>query len=87
MTSEAEKGEESTERRLTFTIQQVARILLAHEGIHEGDWEIGLNIGGQTMFTKQEPDDETWAPSLLLRFVSLNLVEKSKGTPVSIKAD
>lgn len=70
------------EKRITYSFEDLARVLLAHEGIHEGYWEVGFEIQGQAMMTAK--DDKDWAPSLILRFTKVNLVQKLEKTPASI---
>jgi hypothetical protein len=74
------------QRSISYSLDDLARILLERENIHEGDWEIGVFFEGQAMMSATQPSGGKYVPSMLIRVTGVNLVEQSKETPGSVKA-
>lgn len=72
------------EKRITYSLEELARILLAHEDIHEGEWEIGFNLQGRAIMTQL--DEKKWYPGIVLGITQVNLVEKPEKTQTSFTA-
>lgn len=73
------------ETKLTYGLDEVARILLSHADIHDGEWEIGFDIEGKPSNVTR--GDRGTIPGIVLAFSRINLVRKVEKTPLSVTAE
>ena len=74
------------QRSINYSLEDLARILLERENIHEGYWEIGVSFEGQAMMSATPATGGKFVPSMMVRVVGINVVEQPNQTPASIKA-
>jgi len=75
------------QRSINYSLEDLGRILLERENIHEGYWEVGVTFEGQAMMSATPNSGGRYVPSMLVRVLGINLVEQSNHTPASIKAE
>lgn len=71
-------------RTITYPLTDLLELLLQTEGITLGHWEVGVNLDVEA--TTSARAGAAWAPTLVVRVVGLNLVEKPDKTPSSVDA-
>ena len=74
------------QRSINYSLEDLARLLLDRENIHEGYWEIGVSFEGQAMMSATPTSGNKFVPSMMVRVLGINLVEQHNQTPASIKA-
>lgn len=70
--------------QLTFSQRELTELLLNHQGITDGHWELGvafhITTGSITL------GDTNPAPTIALQTVGYNLVQVKEPTPLSVDA-
>jgi hypothetical protein len=74
------------QRSINYSLEDLARLLLERENIHEGYGEIGVSFEGQAMMSATPTSGNKFVPSMMVRVLGINLVEQHNQTPASIKA-
>lgn len=74
------------QRSINYSLEDLARLLLERENIHEGHWEIGVSFEGQAMMSATPTTGGKYVPSMMVRVLGVNLVEQRNQTPASIAA-
>lgn len=72
--------------RYEFSLEEIGKLLLKHQGISEGHWELGINANVDTAFTAKSSDDRM-LPTVMLRLAGLILTRVEKKTPASISLE
>jgi len=69
---------------LTFTFQEIARLLIREQGITEGHWLIGINFSHTGI--NMSLDNRPTLPSIITQMTGLVLTRVPEPTPLSVDA-
>ncbi|MFH1596421.1 MAG: hypothetical protein ABIG94_08670 [Pseudomonadota bacterium] len=71
---------------ITFEYKEIVKVLLKHQGIHEGLWAIVVQFGLQAANIKVGPSEGDVVPAAILPLVKMGIQKSDKPTPLTVDA-
>ena len=73
-------------RVIDFTNKEIVKVLLKHQGIHEGLWALTVQFGLQSGMAKVGPSEEDMVPTAIIPLLKMALQKHDKPTPFTVDA-
>ena len=71
---------------ITFTYKEIAKVLLKHQGIHEGLWAVTIQFGLQAGNIKVGPSEEDIVIAAIIPLLKIGIQKSDKPTPLTVDA-
>jgi hypothetical protein len=71
---------------ITFSYKELATVLIKHQGLHEGLWNVFVQPGLLPGHIKTGPSEEDVVPGVIVPLVKIGLQKQDKATPLSVDA-
>lgn len=71
---------------ITFTYKEIVKVLLKHQGIHEGLWVLTAQFALQAGMTKVGPGEEDVVIAAIIPMMKIGIQKQDKPNPLTVDA-